>query len=263
MSVEAGTISFSGGRTSAYMLRRMMDNGQIGPDTHVLFANTGREREETLRFVRDVSERWNVRVVWLEYTVEAPGYRVVDFATASRGGEPFEALVVKRKMLPNPVMRFCTQELKIRPMREYMKAAGYDHWTNYVGIRADEPRRVARLRAPTRGRFDVTMPLADIGVTLADVDAFWAKQPFDLALQPHEGNCDLCFLKRLDSRVAIAKARPDLAAWWHRIEAERGATFRKEGSLVQLVAHHDKKQAIADQQGDLFTCFCGDGEAVL
>lgn len=48
-------ISFSGGRTSALMLKRIIDahGGTLPADVFVAFANTGREREETLRFVHE------------------------------------------------------------------------------------------------------------------------------------------------------------------------------------------------------------------
>src|SRR3546814_10444693 len=50
-------ISFSGGRTSAYMLWRVLQtNGGLPADTVVCFANTGKEVEATLRFVRDCAE---------------------------------------------------------------------------------------------------------------------------------------------------------------------------------------------------------------
>lgn len=64
-------ISFSGGRTSAYMLRRILDShgGVLPEDVHVLFANTGKERPETLDFVHEIETRWNVRVRWLEWRV--------------------------------------------------------------------------------------------------------------------------------------------------------------------------------------------------
>lgn len=231
-------ISFSGGRTSGYMLRRILDAG-LQPDVHVLFADTGRERDETYRFVRDVEEQWHVEIHW----VKRPGY--------------FTQLVTDRG-LPNPVFRFCTQELKIRPMRNWMRGRGYDHWTNVVGIRADEPRRVAKMRAADeqrRERWDVALPLADAGVTEADVLRFWAAQPFDLHLKPHEGNCDLCFLKSPKKRQQILRARPDLGVWWMAQEARTGSTFRRD----------TPKYADLLDQGDLFAplgelteCFCTD-----
>lgn len=61
-------ISFSGGRTSAYMLFMILcaHGGVLPDDVYVVFANTGKEREETLRFVHEVEVRWGVRVWWIE-----------------------------------------------------------------------------------------------------------------------------------------------------------------------------------------------------
>jgi 3'-phosphoadenosine 5'-phosphosulfate sulfotransferase (PAPS reductase)/FAD synthetase len=55
-------ISFSGGRTSGYMLWHILDayDGKLPDDVHVCFANTGKEREETLRFVHECGSRWGV-----------------------------------------------------------------------------------------------------------------------------------------------------------------------------------------------------------
>src|SRR3546814_4596558 len=58
------------------------------------------------------------------------------------------------------------------------------------------------------------LPLADAGVTVRDVSAFWQAQPFDLDLltvngRTLEGNCDLCFLKPRGQRLALIKARPE------------------------------------------------------
>src|SRR5215831_5528073 len=164
-------ISFSGGRTSAYMFYRIVQSG-LQPDVHVLFANTGKERPETLTFVSQVAAHVGVPVHWLERRRGE-----VTPETASREGEPFERLIRERKFCPNPVTRFCTQELKIRPMRQWMVAHGYDHWTNCVGIRADEPRRIAKMREADEKRserWDLALPLADAGVTLEEVNAFWA-----------------------------------------------------------------------------------------
>lgn len=70
--VEApALISFSGGRTSAFMLRQILDahGGTLPADVHVVFANTGKERPETLDFVQECSERWKVRIRWVEYVI--------------------------------------------------------------------------------------------------------------------------------------------------------------------------------------------------
>ena len=57
--IEPTCISFSGGRTSAYMLWRVLqENNGLPKEAKVCFANTGKEEEATLRFVRDCGEQW-------------------------------------------------------------------------------------------------------------------------------------------------------------------------------------------------------------
>src|SRR5437868_6225570 len=95
-------ISFSGGRTSAYMLKQIIDayDGQLPGDIIPCFANTGKEMPQTLDFVRDCAEQWKVVIVWLEYNPEGERqrhFRIVSHSTASRNGEPYEALIHKRK----------------------------------------------------------------------------------------------------------------------------------------------------------------------
>lgn len=259
-------ISFSGGRTSAYMLRQIIDawEGKLPPDVHVTFANTGKEREETLAFVAECESRWNTKIHWLERGIDG-AMRKVTFASASRAGEPFKALINKKQYLPNPVTRFCTSELKIRVMRDYARSLGWGHWTNVLGLRADEPARVARA-STNRDPWDNAMPLSKAGITEADVLAYWKAQPFDLGLTPGEGNCDLCFLKSAATISAIIERRPDLAQWWIEAEAEAeakaskpsGAVFRQDrpsyAKLAKAVAEQRRFDfGNADKLND---CFC-------
>lgn len=213
-------ISFSGGRTSAYMLWRVLqrNGGKLPVEAVVCFANTGKEEEATLRFVRDCAAAWDVEIVWLEFRDTEERFKVVTFETASRSGEPFEALIRKRNYLPNPVTRFCTIDLKIRPIGRYLLSLGMaDTKTegenmSMIGMRADEQRRAAKIADKSR------IPLVTAGVTKEDVGAFWRAQPFDLSLPNNNGvtmhgNCDLCFLKGGAQVLSLIseKPRPDLA----------------------------------------------------
>lgn len=232
-------ISFSGGRTSALMLWRILRalGGRLPPDVVALFANTGKEREETLRFVAECASRWGVEVHWLERRPGPGGVREVTFHTASRQGEPYAELIRERAFLPNPVTRFCTTELKIRPIKAWMLEHGFTYWTNVVGLRRDEPHRVANLRAAEgKERWDYAFPLYDGQITKADVDAFWRAQPFDLGLNFWEGNCDLCFLKGQAKRRRVMYDRPDLVAWWVEQERAQGAKFRGDAPSYSVLA---------------------------
>ena len=60
-------ISFSGGRTSGYMLHQILEaNGDLPDRAKVVFANTGREMSETLDFVHQCSDQWGVKIkkIW-------------------------------------------------------------------------------------------------------------------------------------------------------------------------------------------------------
>lgn len=282
-------VSFSGGRTSGYMLHRILaaHGGTLPDDVKVIFANTGKERVETLDFVERCSQRWGVEVVWLEYTstVKAgerkktrngqlerpyePTFRVVDHATASRKGEPLERIIEDRQMLPNPVGRFCTVEGKILTLVRYVESLGWGAWTNVIGFRADEPWRVSKLLNSNRRSADedLSFPLHAAGVSNADVMAFWAGHDFDLALESHEGNCDLCFLKGAGKIQRIMRDRPDLAAWWvdmeTRIERTAGGTgrFRKDRPSYAALLEHSSRPSLWDvnEPDELsIACHCTD-----
>ena len=87
-------ISFSGGRTSAYMLKQIVNahGGQLPAEATVVFANTGMERPETLDFIDTCARAWAIDIVWVELDRAAPHRtRIVDYATASRNGEGCES----------------------------------------------------------------------------------------------------------------------------------------------------------------------------
>jgi hypothetical protein len=270
---EPSCISFSGGRTSAYMLWRFIDaNDGLPDDCIVTFANTGKEAEETLEFVRDCGKYWDVPIVWLEYLwaeKTKDRFKVVDFDTAARDGEPFEALIHAKKYLPNPVARFCTIELKIRTIANYLWSIGHvekrSHGENMaiVGIRADEQRRAAKIEPHRR-------PLVAAGVTKETVSQFWAEQPFDLRLPnvngvtPH-GNCDLCYLKGANLIESLILEEPRRADWWARMERECPATQQSGARWRNDRPTYGEMQIIAREQGQLdlagdetIPCFCGD-----
>ena len=255
---EPTCISFSGGRTSAYMLYQVLQahGGKMPADGIVCFANTGKEEEATLKFVNDCSVNWGVPIVWLEYQAENPKFKIVDYASASRNGEPFAELITKRQYLPNAVARFCTSELKVLPIDRYFKSVGFDEYQTLVGIRADEPRRVAKMRLNK----DVKLtPLSTSKVTEKMVWDFWDKQLFDLELPKFSGasNCDLCFLKGAKILIGLVQQKPERATWWANMEKQIGGRFSKDKPTYKQMLQFTKDQAsLFDDES--IACFCGD-----
>lgn len=252
-------ISFSGGRSSAMMLKIMLDNNMVDANTVVAFANTGKEREETLEFVRDCEQFFGVKIWWIEYIPEKPLYRIVDFSTACRNGEPFEALTQRAKYLPNAVQRICTGDLKIKPLNRLMKKElGFSGFVKYMGIRADEPTRYHKLKDKS------VMPMYEMGITKKMVREFWDKQPFDLKIKDGWGNCDLCFQKGrayAGKLVKLIREEPKRADWWIDMERKTGARFINSISYEQLkhIATTQTTLNFDDIESleETLDCYCG------
>ena len=245
-------ISFSGGRTSAYMLWRILQahGGTLPDDVHVTFANTGKESPETLRFVHECGSRWGIPIHWIEWRDNEPGFTVVGLNSASRIGEPFDALIDKKQRLPNGGERWCTEYLKVRPIWALMRSLGHGEPGDYaelIGLRFDEGHRVLKglARAKKDGRL-VRDPLADLGVTKRDVRDFWwgegrryetsvQPQGFDLGLPDLWGNCNLCFAMGVAIRRERVRQRPEVAQWWLDAEARTGGTFAFRETVADIV----------------------------
>ena len=204
-------VSFSGGRTSAYMTKKLLDKFADFYEMKVVFANTGQEDDRTLAFVDACDREFGFNTVWLEAEVSpekgrGTTFRVVDFATASRDGRPFRDVVAKYGV-SNPAYPHCTRELKLQPMRSYIRSIGWSDASVAVGIRADEARRVAHDAAKHR----VVYPLIEWFPTdKEDVNTWWGDQSFQLGLEEYQGNCLWCWKKSDPKLIRMAQERPEV-----------------------------------------------------
>jgi hypothetical protein len=231
-------ISFSGGRTSAMMTKYFLDNFKDKYEIIVCFANTGKEREETLEFIDKCDKEFGFNVVWIESVkddkyLETPTFKIVDFKSASRNGEPFEWLI-SNGGITNQNRPKCTNILKTIPLEKYTKSLGWKKYYTALGIRTDEPQRLNREKA----KKERLIYFADVvNVSKSDVNLFWSKQSFDLNLKSYEGNCDLCFKKGLRKLMTIVKENPKLADWWRDME------IKYENFIPERYQHNEKLKA--------------------
>lgn len=283
-------ISFSGGRTSGYMLKHILDahGGTLPADVHVAFANTGKERPETLRFVHDCQEHWGVDIHWVEWRatpsraegtaslaawlaandpdrrmVHEAGFERVGFNSAARAGEPFAALIAMKQRLPNWKERWCTEFLKVNTLTALAATFGWAPGTygEVIGLRHDEGIRLLRAYENANFRWDrktkaqvprvpprrILHPLAKARVEKPDVMAFWAAQPFDLGLEPWEGNCDLCFMKGKGLRKQIIRDHPEISAWWREQEEAHDRFFDRRDRVRDLVEEVRRSPEFGDE----------------
>lgn len=119
-------VSVSGGETSLFMAVWIWLHLKDEYEIIFVFANTGQENEETLIFLKQCEEHFGIKIIWIEADViEGKGngtrFKIVNFETASRNGEPFEA-VIKKYGIPNTKFLHCTRELKMNPIKAYAKS---------------------------------------------------------------------------------------------------------------------------------------------
>ena len=235
--------TFSGGRTSAFMAQFINSYSKYDSFNKVfIFANTGKEKQETLDFINKCDIEWDLDIVWLEAKVihekgVGTTYKVVDYEKASINGEPFEDMLNKYP-IPTNFASNCTRELKLAPINKYVKSLGYNEIYTAMGIRYDEKHRMSN----TAKEQNIIYPLInDIKVDSKFIRSWWDNQTFDLNLKDYEGNCDLCFKKSTKKRLTIIRDNPDVAKWWQKMEEKYGNDdlprfdLRTNLSISQLV----------------------------
>ncbi|EPE5584161.1 phosphoadenosine phosphosulfate reductase family protein, partial [Escherichia coli] len=204
-------VSFSGGRTSAYLVHLMEQRRKAGENVHYILMDTGCEHPLTYRFIREVVKFWDIPLTVLQVDInpelrQPNGYtewEPKDIQTRMPVLKPFMDMV-KKYGTPYIGGAFCTDRLKLTPFTKYCDDHfGQGNYITWLGIRADEPRR---LKPKPGVRY-----LAELSdFDKSDVIRWWRKQPFDLQIPEHLGNCVFCIKKSTQKLGLACKDEPGL-----------------------------------------------------
>lgn len=237
-------VSFSGGRTSAYLVH-LMEQRRINEDLDVryIYMDTGAEHPKTYEFIKNVVSHFGINLTCLRVVVnpelgQGNSYEVIPVSEIKHDLEPWKA-IVKKYGLPYPAGAFCTREMKFNPVTKYCKD-NFDEYTTWIGIRVDEQNRL-RLK-------DGINYLADISdFEKDDINHWWSKQPFDLNIPEHLGNCVFCIKKSVNKIALAARDEPMLAKQFidvingdvrevNREQQSSQIMFRGNNSLEGIIA---------------------------
>lgn len=229
-------FNFSGGATSALMTIL----GKPTKDDVVLFTDTGWESPATYKFIDDFEKYEGIKVHRAFYT-----------HTKSPGLKGFPALLHHKTYLPNREKRLCTDELKVKTAKRYLRGLGIQHFENHIGFRADEKHRVDREK-PRFKKVVNKYILFEMGIDKEMVDHFWSAKPYKLEIPRILGNCDLCFLKGKNAIITILQHHPELAEKW--IHFEENGFVNKNGGRPRFIKDITYRQMleIAQNQTRLF-----------
>lgn len=246
-------VSFSGGRTSAYLVNLMRNRD---PNTRFLFMDTGAEHPGTYQFIRDVVTHWRISLVCLRVVVnpilgKGNSYRVVSVDEIGPDLQPMRDIFEKYGT-PYVHGAFCTRAMKMDVFERYCKD-NFSEYHTWIGIRVDEPARLKKREGVSY--------LADISqFEKSDVLLWWKQQPFDLAIPEHLGNCVFCIKKGTNKIALAARDEPEMAAkFWQLIndpsvrvvkrrKQENKIMYRGNNSLesvIALFADHSREEIAA------------------
>lgn len=238
-------VSFSGGETSAYLAKWLLDNKSNYYDMIFVFANTGDEEEETLIFIDKCSNKWNIDIVWVEAVVHhnkrmGSTHKIVDFKTASRDREPFKE-VIKKYGIPNQNFLHCNREMKLNPIKSYVKSLGWKNYKTAIGIRVDEFDRMNK----NKKSLGLIYPLvSDKPTTKQEVSYWWSKQDFRLNLKSYNTNCRTCWKKSDKVLAQTYKDNPQYFNFNKKMEEQYGKDkytfFRNGRSTNELIKDLNK-----------------------
>ena len=253
-------VSFSGGRSSAYLVNLMKN---LYPDTDFIFMDTGAEHPKTYEFVKNVVKYWGIKLTCLRVVVnpelgQANSYREITLDELKPDLRPFRDVCYKYGT-PYIHGAFCTRTMKFEPFTRYCNEHyGKNNYQTWLGIRADEPRRL-KLK-------DGYSYLADISdFDKKDVIDWWETQPFDLDLPEHLGNCVFCIKKGINKIALAARDEPKMAENFinlindpnirvvERRQQKNKIMYRGNNSLIAIMAmyqDHSREEILATIKGN-------------
>ncbi|AUS01769.1 phosphoadenosine phosphosulfate reductase family protein [Vibrio phage 1.291.O._10N.286.55.F6] len=242
-------VSFSGGRTSAYLCYLMKE--KFGNDVDFIYMDTGAEHIETYRFIRRVNQHFELNLTCLRGDFNQPlgsghSYKIVDIDDLKPDLGPFRDMCMKYGT-PTVASGWCTSRIKQETHDKYCNEKyGKGEYQTWLGIRADEPKRLGGV-----GKNESLKYMAEIsGADKEDVLDFWSNMPFDLNIPEWLGNCVFCFKKSNLKLAAAQRDEPEMyIEWLEMIESapdrnkKEGRNsmhmYRKQKTLPEVVAMFD------------------------
>lgn len=198
-------VNLSGGKDSTALAIYLRDRL---PDLEYLFCDTEKELPETYEYLDRLEAYLGRKITRLKHD-----------------GRGFDHhLILRRGYLPSARMRWCTEELKIKPFEKYV---GRDQVLTYVGIRADEDRDGYISHRPNvKARF----PFKEDGITKQEVMRILRDSGLGLPSYYRwrsRSGCYFCFFQQRIEWVGLLENHPDLYALARRYErfSEPGQQF--------------------------------------
>ncbi|MFI9548714.1 phosphoadenosine phosphosulfate reductase family protein [Streptomyces sp. NPDC052016] len=223
-------LGISGGKDSSalavYMRNRV-------PEMEYFFCDTGAELPETYEYLNRLEAALGKSIVRLN---------------ADRDFDHW--MEVYQGTLPSPQMRWCTKNLKIKPLEDWV---GEDKVISYVAIRADENRLGY---VSTKPNIEAVFPFREDGIdkdgVMRILDEAGIGLPDYYEWRTRSG-CYFCFFQRKHEWVGLKERHPDLfdraveyeekVRYRHTAMKGRNYTWSQGESLPELIERKEEIEA--------------------
>ncbi|MEV0584014.1 phosphoadenosine phosphosulfate reductase family protein [Nonomuraea sp. NPDC050310] len=223
-------LGISGGKDSSALAVYMRDRV---PEMEYFFCDTGAELPETYEYLNRLEAALGKSIVRLN---------------ADRDFDHW--MEVYQGTLPSPQMRWCTKNLKIKPLEDWV---GDDKVISYVAIRADENRLGY---VSTKPNIEAVFPFREDGIdkdgVMRILDAAGIGLPDYYEWRTRSG-CYFCFFQRKHEWVGLKERHPDLferaveyeekVRYRHTAMKGRNYTWSQGESLPELITRKDEIEA--------------------
>lgn len=252
-------VLVSGGRSSAMMAYHINTSEKYKKfEKLFLYTNTSLERTETIEFLKDIINYWEIDIHFVEgifekNTTSIISSKRVGIEKLKMKGEVFGDMIERQFVknghsLPNISAPFCSNLLKKQVANHYAKAYfGTPSYIKALGYRAEDmPKRIT-FKELQENKYTIAPLLTDFDkpITQKDLTYFFEKQPFQLNLASGLGNCALCWKKSFKILIKNIQYGDANVAWMQEMETKYQATmFREKKSINELVALAESGQQI-------------------
>lgn len=214
-------VSFSGGRTSAYLCYLMKEN--FVDEVDFVFMDTGAEHPKTYDFIRKVNSEFNLNLTCLRIVVDHGGfgrnfggsYEVINVEDLKTD---FYAFTEHMKKYGKSTAQtgWCTRDMKQQTYNKYVKDKYPEGHETWLGIRADEPKRLG-------SHYGIRYMAEISDFDKEDVLDWWEEQSFDLEISEHLGNCVFCVKKSINKIALAERDEPEIARAWEKALSQASA----------------------------------------
>jgi len=186
------------------------------------------ESDKTIYVMRDLEQLIGKEIIWVT-------------------GETFEEVILKKKAIPNMMWRFCTTEMKMKPIFDYCQNVIGENVLMQIGFRYDEKERANRENTKFktivgqsengRNKWDeiewreLSYPLIKHRKTHFDV-VKWANE--SRLIFPLDSNCVGCFWKPIQQLRKNWEDEPQKMRWFSEMEKLMNRKFKKEMTYEQV-----------------------------